>query len=1000
MEVLSKANNRSSGLNTRPGVKLRTAAIAIGGQGRPEPATETREEHSCLAAIPVTRFCFASQQLSVVLLCAALFQGSVCRADDAERLFTLRVLPLLKTKCFGCHGQDPEDVRGDYDLLNRENMIRGGESEEIALIPGKPDQSPLYHAIMWDGMEMPPKENDRLTKKETEYFRNWIEAGAPWPGAKRQLEIQREEWAVRENEDGVIVDTSGGTAEDWTYRRYQPEDIWAFQPLADVGLPSAAAADVHPIDALVDQKLAAAEVVAAERADARTLIRRATYDLTGLPPTAEDVSTFRKAWKADSRQAWSDLIERLVGSNHYGERWAQHWLDVARYADTSGFSNDYERSNAWRYRDYVIRSFNKDKPFNQFVLEQLAGDEIAELAESGDKLKEADLPEGIASSSKTELLVATGLLRMGPWGTAMIPQPEARQIYLDDLVHNVGQAFLSMPMRCCKCHDHKFDPLPTRDYYSMYSAFATTQPAEVDAEFLPEENRGGFAEKRRLVQELLTYAKSEQQKIQDKQENAAKKWYRENGLPYKNENARKNDPEDKKPPRHVGLTPEEKGMKKVREQDVWIWQRRLERYLPMAQAVYSGQDDYKNGRKLRKAKKIKADWRPENYILAGGALEAKTDPVVPGVLSATGVPASTDADSPWKITDGLSGRRLEYAKWIASDTNPLTARSIVNRIWQYHFGRGIVKTANNFGAKGGKPTHPELLDWLTADFIKNGWKIKRLHRLIMTSEVYQRSGKPVDAEQQAVADPNNELLATFPARRLTAEELRDSSLLVSGELNHDMGGVPIMPEINMEVALQPRMIQFSIAPAHQPSRTPAERNRRTIYTYRVRGQADPMLEIMNLPNPNESCEMRDSAAVTPQAFTLLNSDVMTDRSIAFALRIQKERPNSTKEQVGRAMLLAFARTPSPAELTRLHEYFKEMQVYHQQHIPEAVEYPTTVVRSLVEEFTGEPFEFIEKLNVYEDYVPDAKPWTVSADTRALADVCLLLLNSNEFLYVY
>lgn len=909
--------------------------------------------------------------------CFAADQQSKQGQTDANRLFTLKVLPLLKVKCFGCHGTDAEDTRGDYNLLTRDAMLKGGESEETALVPGQPEESPLYKAIMWDGMEMPPKENDRLTKEETEYFRKWIEAGAPWPSADEQLKIQKKEWSVRENEDGVIVDTSGGLADDWTYRRYQKSDLWSFQPVTRPKLPAGSA---NPVDDFVLTRLARVGFKPASQADARTLIRRATYDLTGLPPSPQEVVKFQQAWEKDSQKGWSQLVDRLLDSNHYGERQAQHWLDVVRYADTSGFSNDYERSNAWRYRDYVIRSFNKDKPFNQFVLEQIAGDELR-----------PDDPEA---------LIATGLLRMGPWGTQMIPQKEARQIYLDDLVHNVGQAFLSMPMRCCKCHDHKFDPLPTRDYYSMYAAFATTQPAERQAKFLPEENRDGFAEKRELVKELLDYAKAEQAKIQNKQEAAAKKWYEEHNLPYKNENARKNDPEDKKPPRHVGLTPEDKGMKKVREQDVWIWQRRLERYLPMAQAVYNGQDDYKNGRKLREPKQINAKWRPQNSILAGGSLEAPLKPVQPGILSATGLPVDPSSDNPWQITDELSGRRLAFARWVADDKNPLTARSIVNRIWQSHFGRGIVKTANSFGAKGSKPTHPELLDWLTADFIEHGWKIKRVHRLIMMSETYRRSGKPAGARKQATVDPDNTLLASFPSRRLTAEELRDSTLLVSGELNREMGGVPIMPEINLEVALQPRMIQFSIAPAHQPSRTPAERNRRTIYAYRVRGQADPFLEIMNLPNPNESCELRDSASVTPQAFTLMNSDVITDRSIGFALRVQKERPDDTEQWIRRAVQIAYGRVPTFREQTSLHSYLKEMQAYHQKHKPEKKKYPTQVVRSLVEEFTGEPFEFIEKLNVYNDYVPDAKPWTVDVDTRALADVCLLLLNSNEFLFVY
>ncbi|MEL6108271.1 MAG: PSD1 and planctomycete cytochrome C domain-containing protein [Planctomycetota bacterium] len=907
--------------------------------------------------------------------------SSTARGDDADTLFTLKVLPLLKQKCFGCHGGDASDIRGDYNLVTREGMLKGGESEETSLVPGHPEESTLYQAVRWDGLEMPPKENDRLTEQEVDWIRNWIESGAPWPDDATQDRIRKAERSVRENADGMIVDTSGGLGDDWTYRRYQKEDIWAFQPITKPEIPGGELPEDNPIDRFIDRKLADVNLNSAPQGDPATLIRRVTFDLTGLPPTPQEIKTFRDSWQDDAGKAWSGLIARLLESDQYGERQAQHWLDVVRYADTAGFSNDYERSNAWRYRDYVIRSFNEDKPFDEFVLEQIAGDEYR-----------PDDPEA---------LVATGMLRMGPWGTAMIPKEEARQIYLDDLVHNVGQSFLAMPMRCCKCHDHKFDPIPTRDYYSMYAAFAATQPAEMNAEFLEEENRNGFTEKRKLVEELLAYAKSELATVNNKQEAAAKKWYAEHDLPYKDENGRKKDPEDRKPPRHVGLTPEEKGIKKVREQDVWIWERRLERYEPLAQAVYNGKAaHFINGRKLRAPKSPNLDWRPENFILGGGALEAPLAAVAPGVLSATGLSAGFSEERPYEISEAVEERRLAFAKWIAHDANPLTARVIVNRIWQTHFGAGLVKTSNNFGAKGSKPTHPELLDWLTADFIENGWKIKRLHRLIVSSSAYKRASRPVDADNQAAVDPNNELLASFPIRRLSAEELRDAILSVTGELNPELGGVPIMPEINMEVALQPRMIQFSIAPAHQPSRTPGERNRRTIYAYRVRGQADPFLEIMNQPNPNESCELRDSASVSPQAFTLLNSDIMTDRSIAFALRIQEEHPDETKRWIQRAVQLAYGRLPSEEEQRTLHEYLLEMKSYHDANPPEPVEYPTQVTRSLVEEFTGEPFEFIERLNVYEDYLPDAKPWTVDADTRALADVCLLLLNSNEFLYVY
>ena len=903
-------------------------------------------------------------------------QTPASRVAAAERLFTLRVLPLLREKCLGCHGGDPDDLRGDYDLLTRESMLRGGESEEPSLVPGEPDKSSLYLAVLWDGLEMPPKESDRLNERQTGWIRQWIEAGAPWPDEKRQQQIQRAEWAVPENEDGVIVTTSAGASDDWTYRRYSPEDLWAFRPVEKPAVPEIAD---HPVDAFVKQRLDQVGLVAAGQADPRSLIRRATYDLTGLPPTPREVTEFRRAFEQDREAAWESLLQRLLESPHYGERWAQHWLDVVRYADTAGFSNDYELSNLWRYRDYVIRSFNQDKPFNEFAIEQIAGDEWR-----------PDDPEA---------RIATGMLRLGPWGTAMIPKEEARQMYLDDLVHNIGQAFLSMPMRCCKCHDHKFDPIPTRDYYRLYAALATTQPAEIDCRFLPEENRSEFADSRERAEELLEYAKAKLKEVNDKQEAAALAWYEARGLRYKNEKQRRNEPEDSKPPRHVGLSPEDQGRKKVREQDVWIWERRLNRYKPMVQSVYSGQmPKFLNSRNLRMPE-IDEQWRPETFILVGGALQAKGDLVQPGVLSATGVSASPNEQT-YLITDGLRGRRLALAKWITDDANPLTARSIVNRVWQYHFKVGLVKTANNFGVKGSKPTHPELLDWLTADFIQNGWKLKRLHRLIMSSETYQRSSQAIDVEKQATVDPNNDWLASFRPRRLTAEELRDTTLAVSGELNRERGGLPAMPEINIEVALQPRMIQFSIAPAYQPSPTPQRRNRRTIYTYRVRGQANPMLEVMNLPNPNESCELRDSAAVTPQAFTLMNSESMTDRSIAFASRVQRERPGDTQAWIKRAVHLAYGRPATKVEQNQLHAYLKSMQAYHAGHDPKPRAYPTEITRSLVEEFTGEPFEFVEKLNVYEDYVADSKAWTVDADQRALADVCLLLLNSNELIYLY
>ena len=498
----------------------------------------------------------------------------------------------------------------------------------------------------------------------------------------------------------------------------------------------------------------------------------------------------------------------------------------------------------------------------------------------------------------------------------------------------------------------------------------------------------------------MDFARTKTKELTDKREAAAKEWFKKAGLNYVSLEKRKSLADEKKPPRHVGLNQMEQGRLKVREQDSRIWERRMERFQPWVQGVYNGPDPrFLNAKKLRQSPKINRNWRPDSHIYMGGSLQAPGQKVRPGVLSVTGIPVSTTGDNPFVISDNLQGRRLALAKWIAHPKNPLTARSIVNRVWQHHFGKPLAGNPNNFGAKGAKPTHPELLDWLAADFVEHGWKFKRLHRMIMLSQIYRQSGRHPQLKKLQTEDPDNDLFAFHPPRRLTAEELRDSLLKVTGELNPATGGLPVMPEINMEVALQPRMIQFSIAPAYQPSRTPAERNRRTIYAYRVRGQADPFLELFNLPNPNGSCEERDAAAVTPQAFTLLNSDVMSDRSIALALRVEKEK-DTLPLQVKHAVQLAYGRAPDKVEQERLKQYVLKMRAYHAKHQPERVKYPTRITRSLIEEFTGQPFEYEEILPVFEKYVPDKKPANVSANTRALADLCLLLFNSNEFIYVY
>ena len=941
----------------------------------------------------------SSRHRWLFLLLVGLVTPAAVADEKAKQHFATEVWPILSAKCLACHGKDVDAIEGGLDLSSSRSALAGGDSGVAAWVANKPEDSPLLLAatrVHDEWSPMPPKENDALTTEQLEALKRWITDGAVWVHQN-----ERDWYSGGELEPGrVRVPTSGGLDRTWTDRSYAEEDVWAFRPIRPVPPPSHAdhaasaqqeANTPHPIDAFVQARLDEAGLVPAAQADSSSLLRRLSYTLTGLPPTPEEIESFQAAWQADPETAWEDAIDSKLASPRYGERWAQHWLDVARYADSAGFSNDWELSNAWRYRDYVIRSLNADKPWDRFVLEQLAGDEL--------------------SPGDAEMRIATGFLRMGPWEhTPMSPNVETRQLYLDDLVNSTGQAFLSTTMKCAKCHDHKFDPIPTRDYYRMYAAFATTQPAEIEAAYLDCENRGGFASDRTHVEQLLEFAEQDRDRLYVKREEAAKQWYASRGLPYKDRKTRLPLKEDK-PARFEGLSSAEQGILKVREQDVRIWSRALERYEPLAQSVYSGGDLYQKSQRLRpprpgnKEDVRKSNLLPVSYIYAGGSVYSESQIVRPGVLSGLGLPARAGANAddgtrdPYGIPDTMSGRRLALARWIASPENPLAVRSIVNRVWHYHFGRGIAANPNNFGASGSRPSHPELLDYLSDAFIRGGWSIKSLHRLILTSETWKMACTHPNREMQSRVDPDNRLLWVFEPRRLSAEELRDSILFVTGELNLEMGGLPTNPEINEEVAFGARKIQFSLAPVWQPSPKPHERHRRTIYTRRIRTQSDPLLEVFNRPSPDEACELRDTATSSTQVFTLMNSERMVNRSIALATRLEREA-SDFDGRLDRGFRLAYGRSPTSRERSVLQSFFVDMVAYHQEHAPSRKQYSTRLMRSLVEELSGDPFEYVELLNGYTRFEPDLGPADVNAETRALADIASVLFNANEFIFVY
>ena len=932
--------------------------------------------------------------------------------SEQSIIFATEILPLFQARCFGCHGEG-DRVEGGLTMTSLEDLCSGGESGEAAIVPGDPQQGSLLAAVEWDGLEMPPKESERLSNGQIDVIRQWIAAGAPWPDAAEREKIRVAEQEKSRGGDLFQVATSGGTTTEWTTRPYKKEDVWAFLPLrqSDTLVPNGVESGSE-IDFFINRKLEEVGVAPNPIAGPSDLIRRLSYDLTGLPPTKAEVDNFLVAFQRDPEASYRDLVDRLLASPCYGEHWARHWLDVSRYADTGGMSNDYERSNMWRYRDYVIRAFNQDKPYDEFVREQLAGDELAEESArtrisnsglAGEKLESAlrSLEKsGDYTEQEAEWLVATGFLRLGPWDNAMVEPDEARQIYLDDLVNITGQAFLSQTLRCCKCHDHKFDPIPTRDYYRIYSAFSTTFAAERPVRFLGQESQERFEDGRKLVQQMLDFARERKQQLVDKRESAARVWYEEHGLPYKSEKDRRADNDEMKPPRHVGLTTVETGRLKVREQDEWIWERRLERYQPLAQSVFSSPTIPKKlaaAKKLRIFRNAAGDGEGvEAYILAGGALTAPGDLVKPGVLSAVSHAVRTEPEDPYLISSKYRGRRTMLANWIASPENPLATRSIVNRVWQFHFGVGLAENSNNFGGKGGKPTHPELLDYLAGRLVEQGWSLKSLHREIVLSAAYRRSSGPVDSAV-IEADPDNKLLAHFRRRRLTAEEIRDSLLQVTGELVHSRGGVPVFPEINMEVALQPRMIQFSLAPAYQPSTTPSERNRRSVYAYQCRGQSDPFMELFNQPNPNESCELRDSASLTPQALTLLNSEFMLARAVALASQLN-EASSRLDEVIDAAFVAVLGRQATSEERDRLLVFCRDAAVGLDVQA-QRPKYPAQITRSLVEEFSGESFEYTEILPAFVNYQADEVIEDLNGRERAVANLCLLLMNTNEFLFV-
>jgi len=819
----------------------------------------------------------------------ALLFGADAPKDDPKftaeqvRFYEKDVKPLLEQHCLKCHGAEAK-IKGELNLTTRGAVLAGGETGPV-YDPKKPEHSRLLKGLDYSDPDfrMPPK--GKLSDNDIATLTKWVKDGMPFPADKLAPVAP----AHPKPKGGVVTEEA---------KRY-----WAYQPVKRPPVPAIKSANA--IDAFIAAKLVVKKLEPVKAADRTQLVRRAYYDLWGLPPTPEQVDAFVKD---DSPDAWSKLIDALLASPHYGEKWGRHWLDVVRFAETNGYERDGHKPNAWRYRDYVIRSMNDDKPFDRFVKEQLAGDEMP--------------------GEDRDAIIATGFYRLGLWDDEPADPLMALYEGYDDLVTVTGQGFLGMTLNCARCHDHKVDPIPQADYYKLVSFFRDIRPFQDVRGFSNSTNSTDITPpERRKVYEAAE--KERQKQLAD----LTKKI-----VAIENEVIKTMSAEDQRaaegpdrPAIAAKVIRMLQGEKRIEYSKLKKDRDGLER------------KSKPEGQEFALSVNLCDPRPPTVFVLPRGNAHAKGAEVKPGFPEVLGAPAPVIPESKGKS----SGRRTVLANWIASKDNPLTSRVIVNRVWQGHFGRGIVPTPNDFGGLGEKPTHPELLNWLAAEFMENGWSFKRLHKSIMTSETYQRSS--LGSEANLKADPNNMLLWRFNMRRLNSEEVRDSILTASGLLNEKMFGPSVYPKLSAEVLAG---ISFPDKEAHWPKSKPEEANRRTMYVAVKRTLQVPILATHDQADTDNSCPVRYTTTVPTQALGLLNGEFANESAAAFAARLIKETPDDIAKQVARGIRLTAGRVPAESEVSKDAAFIQLLKDRH-------------------------------KLD----------------DKTALTRYCLLLLNANEFVYL-
>ncbi|MBD3676195.1 MAG: DUF1553 domain-containing protein [Planctomycetaceae bacterium] len=841
------------------------------------------------------------------------------------------VLPYLFARCVVCHGRHKQE--GGLDLRTVASIRKGGKSGP-AVVPGKPDESLILQKVLSKDMP-PPKEIIRagvrpMESAEIELLRKWIAQGA------KAYDIQPSVQTAQP--DPVVTD--------------EDRQFWSFQPPQKAEIPEIAGAN-NPIDAFLLRKLRDNGLGYSKTAPKLKLIRRVCFDLTGLPPEWDDVQRFVN----DESPDWYErMVDHYLDSPHYGEHLGRMWLDLAGYADSEGKrSADPIRKHSWRYRDYVIRAFNDDKPYDRFLTEQIAGDELYDFENA-----EEVTPEMM------DALVATGFLRQAPDGTGsdIVDTVEERFEVVSDEIDVLGSSVLGLTLRCAQCHSHKYDPIPHRDYFRLVATF---QGAYDVYDWLKPTSVANQSKQKNPTRRFLPYIstdierswETEKEKIEEQIADVKQKLadqITEQREAYLNQQLADLPADMEQSLREMLKTPQEK-----RSDEQQALAKQYE-----AQLTISDKDLLKQNSELAKLEKetdkqvkslqkqmpdqpmIRALWdRGEpspTWVFRRGEFNNPGELVGPGVLSVL-----TDGQTPFEpasLKDGTTGRRLAFAKWLTDAEHPLTSRVIVNRLWHHHFGRGIVESLSNFGNSGVPPTHPELLDWLAVSFVENGWSFKWLHKQIMTSAAYRQSSQI--EEDLVEKDPANARFSRMPLKRVRAESVRDSLLAVSGELDTTQFGEPDTVTVRKD----------GLVTANKYD----EGWRRSIYVRQRRKEIPTILENFDLPQMSPNCVERPNSMVAPQALHLLNNSLIRELSVSFAERVEADVPEDRDQQIERVYQLAFSRPPSDEERTLSHQ----------------------TLDALTEKWKS----------VESDQESDRSP-----ESRALANYCHVILNSAEFLFV-